>query len=78
MKWFDDSDLLFKNLWFLFASNVQIRLRMCCIRSDPPKERSRSDPQGAKSRLKKLGGQLALKVLCSGKPILLRSAGSAS
>jgi hypothetical protein len=38
---------------------------------------SRADQQDARIELEKLGGQLTLKVLCSGEPILLKSAGSA-
>jgi hypothetical protein len=37
----------------------------------------RFEQQGARIELKRLGGQLALKYLCSGEPILLESAGAA-
>jgi hypothetical protein len=57
------------------SKREDILTRSCC---SLPKMVSRSDQQGARIGLKKLGGQLTLKVLCSGEPILLKSAGSAS
>ena len=60
MEWFKGSGPLFKNN-AKGSRDVQIRLRVVCLRQ--------------RSGLKKLGGQLTLKVLCSGDPMLLKSAG---